>query len=47
MNYDLEQLIALAPVVGDVAAAKETVWLNEKKTASKAALGKLSQPCRC
>ncbi|MBR7149835.1 MAG: D-serine ammonia-lyase, partial [Oscillospiraceae bacterium] len=42
MNYDLEQLIALAPVVTDVAAAKETVWLNEKKTASKAALGKLS-----
>lgn len=42
MKYTLEQLLALAPVVKAVAAAEETVWINEKKIPSQQALSKLS-----
>lgn len=38
---DLKELIAGCAVVADVAAAKETVWLNEKKTDTASALSRV------
>lgn len=41
MKYDLQQLIKTAPVVADMAAGKETVWLNGKKIPTEEALSHL------